>query len=111
MSTRDHGLIYGSRQDVFWNREESLASITKVPRFHRRLEGFLPSVSIFSPETKQVEMVDLPLSAMDASIEDEFGRAPGLVRRLTSQLRQLVGLAASLASSTTAFDKSHDKVR
>ena len=70
ISTQDDTLIYGSKKDVYWSREESLTSII------------------------QVEMVDLPLSSIEASIEEEFATQTGgvvsqTIRRINSQLRQL----------------------
>lgn len=71
ITTSDDALLYGSKKDVYWSREESLTSII------------------------QVEMVDLPVSETDASIEEEFGpEVTGIfghtVKRVASQLRQLL---------------------
>ena len=70
ISTKDHALIYGSRKEIYWCREESLTSII------------------------QVEMVDLPVTEAEVSIEEEFatdttGILAHALRRLGSQLRQL----------------------
>ena len=79
LSTEDHGLVYGNRKEVYWTREESLASIIKV------------------------EMVDLPVSATDVSIEEEFTSDDGaigtrIVKRLTSQLWQLAIITREIAN-------------
>ncbi|XP_037074666.1 ER membrane protein complex subunit 1-like [Pollicipes pollicipes] len=65
--------------DVLWTREEALASVVAV------------------------EVVDLPMSAGDVSIEEEFGDpaagpVSAFVRRMTSQWSQLASLAASVVS-------------
>ena len=70
ISTEDHALLYGSRREIYWCREESLTSII------------------------QVEMVDLPVTEAEVSIEEEFasdtnGVLAQTLRRLGSQLRQL----------------------
>lgn len=70
ISTEDDSLVYGSKKEVYWSREESLTSIV------------------------QVEMVDLPVSSIEASIEEEFASQTGgilsrTIRRISSQLRQL----------------------
>jgi len=70
ISTEDHALLYGSRKEIYWRREESLTSII------------------------QVEMVDLPVTEAEVSIEEEFATDPNgilahTLRRLGSQMRQL----------------------
>lgn len=79
ISTSDDSLLYGSKKEVYWSREESLTSIV------------------------QVEIVDLPISSIEASIEEEFGTDQQLggifghtIRRISSQLRQLVILGQQL---------------
>ena len=79
ISTTDDSLLYGSKKEVYWSREESLTSII------------------------QVEIVDLPVSSIEASIEEEFGSDQQLggilghtFRRISSQLRQLAIVAQQL---------------
>lgn len=79
ISTTDDSLLYGSKKEVYWTREESLTSII------------------------QVEIVDLPVSSIEASIEEEFGSDQQLggilghtIRRISSQLRQLMIVARQL---------------
>lgn len=79
ISTSDDSLLYGSKKEVYWSREESLTSIV------------------------QVEIVDLPISSIEASIEEEFGTDQQLggifghtIRRISSQLRQLAILGRQL---------------
>lgn len=79
ISTTDHSVLYGSKKEIYWSREESMASIV------------------------QVEIVDLPISSIDASIEEEFGSDQVLggifghtIRRISSQFRQLVILGQQL---------------
>lgn len=81
ISTTDDSFHYGSKKEVYWTREEALTSIV------------------------QVEMVDLPVSSIEASIEEEFGSDQPLsgilghtIRRLSSQFRQLLIVAQQLVA-------------
>jgi hypothetical protein len=78
--------IIGSKKEVYWSREESLTSII------------------------QVEIVDLPVSSIEASIEEEFGSDQVIggifghtIRRLSSQFRQLLIMAQQLMAGQINF--------
>ena len=93
LSTSDAGIIYGGLTELYWFREESLASITNV------------------------EMVDLPVSAMEASIDEEFTSSGGvfvnIFKRLTSQAWQLTIMARDIVGKigniNEAIDVSQNK--
>ena len=87
ISTEDHALLYGSRKDIYWIREESLASII------------------------QVEMIDLPVTEAEVSIEEEFASDPNgmlahTIRRLGSQLRQLTLFGRNLFRGNDANSRA-----
>ena len=78
--------MIGSKKEVYWSREESLTSII------------------------QVEIVDLPVSSIEASIEEEFGSDQVIggifghtIRRLSSQFRQLLIMAQQLMAGQINF--------
>lgn len=86
ISTTDDSFHYGSKKEVYWTREEALTSIL------------------------QVEMIDLPISSIEASIEEEFGSDHPIggilgqtIRRLSSQFRQLLIVAQQLMAGQFSF--------
>lgn len=87
-SLSDDSLIYGSPTDVYWTREESLSSIVKV------------------------EVVDLPVSATQASIEEEFSANSlfdRIVSRISSQFHQLIIMANDLANGVHLTTRTYSK--
>ena len=91
IGTTDDSVLYGSKKEVYWTREESLTSIV------------------------QVEIVDLPVSSIEASIEEEFGSdqlVGGIfghaIRRLSLQVRQLALVGQQLLAGQINFAGRRD---
>ncbi|XP_039284689.1 ER membrane protein complex subunit 1 isoform X2 [Nilaparvata lugens] len=87
LSTVDHSILLAQTSSkILWSREEALANIISV------------------------ELVDLPVSDIEAAIEKEFDNKEGgfvgmFVRRLMSQLLQLKSLLMSVVSLGEAVEK------
>ncbi len=91
ITTADDALLYGSKKEIYWSREESLTSIL------------------------QVEMVDLPVSETDASIEEEFGFDKEAIyghaiRRLASQFKQILILARGVLTGENLIRSSDNSM-
>lgn len=88
LSTVDHSIIFAQTSSkIMWTREEALANIISV------------------------ELVDLPVSDIEAAIEKEFDNKEGgfvgmFLRRLTSQLLQLKSLLLTVVSLGESVEKN-----